>query len=276
LKNIPEEYQLQLEVLRNKTLNNLYDAIEKQREKEKVQLSKEQQREICFQLRSQLQVMQAKRLEIQKVEEQLAKIQNEKFLEENKKISELNKKRRKEIHSKVASYKLKKEKLKMEEQNIIQIQLQNFKLEFKKQLEYDKTRVKFREDMYLDKLKFRVEEKRSKELEKIEAERRLEALACTVAPTIEADKKRAMQNTISYNKKRGVGEINQDVNLHQPLFTTFTFTDLQIKKDARVRVERELRKMNLLETDYARKILSKVTPPSKPRRDNFSTIFKHT
>ena len=50
----------------------------------------------------------------------------------------------------------------------------------------------------------------------------------------------------------------------------------QIKKDARVRVERELRKMNLLETDYARKILSKVTPPSKPRRDNFSTIFKDT
>ena len=56
LKNIPEEYQLQLEVLRNKTLNNLYDAIEKQRENEKVQMSMEQQREICFQLRSQLQV----------------------------------------------------------------------------------------------------------------------------------------------------------------------------------------------------------------------------
>ena len=45
-----------------------------------------------------------------------------------------------QIHSKVASYKLKKAKLKMEEQNLIQIQLQNFKLEFKKQLEYDKTR----------------------------------------------------------------------------------------------------------------------------------------
>jgi len=55
LKNIPEEYQLQLEVLRNKTLNNLYDAIEKQRENEKVQMSMEQQREICFRLRSQLQ-----------------------------------------------------------------------------------------------------------------------------------------------------------------------------------------------------------------------------
>ena len=37
-----------------------------------------------------------------------------------------------------------------------------------------------------------------------------------------------MQNTISYNKKRGVGEINQDINLHQPLFTTFTFTDRQV------------------------------------------------
>jgi len=221
-------------------------------------------------------VMQAKRLEIQKVEEQLEKIRNEKFLEENKKVFELNQKRRKEIHSKVASYKLKKKKLKMEEQNRIQIQLQNFKLEFKKQLEYDKTRVKVREDMNSDKLKFRAEEKRAKELEKVQAEQRLEALASTVAPKIEADAKRAMQNTISYNKKRGVGEVNQDINLHQPLFTTFTFTDRQIKKDARVRVERELRKMNLLETDYARKVLSKVTPPSKPRRDIFSTVFKHT
>lgn len=45
------------------------------------------------------QVMQAKRLEIQKVEEKLAKIQNEKFLEENKKIFELNQKRRKEVSS---------------------------------------------------------------------------------------------------------------------------------------------------------------------------------
>ena len=41
--------------------------------------------------------MQAKRLEIQKVEEQLEKIRNEKFLEENKKVFELNQKRRKEV-----------------------------------------------------------------------------------------------------------------------------------------------------------------------------------
>lgn len=56
MNNIPKEYQLQLEVLRNKTLNNLYDAIEKQRENEKMQMSMEQQRDICLQLRSQLQV----------------------------------------------------------------------------------------------------------------------------------------------------------------------------------------------------------------------------
>ena len=56
MNNIPKEYQLQLEVLRNKTLNNLYDAIEKQRENEKMQMSIEQQRDICLQLRSQLQV----------------------------------------------------------------------------------------------------------------------------------------------------------------------------------------------------------------------------
>jgi len=218
----------------------------------------------------------AKRMEIQRIEEQLEKIQKEKFLEEKKNISELNNKRRKEIHSKIASFKLKKAKEKMEKENLIQMQLQNFKLDLKKQLEYDKTRVKVREDMYSDKLKVQAEEKREKELEKLEREQRLEALAATVAPTVEANTKRAVQNTISYNKKRGVGEINQDINLQQPLFTTFTFTDQQIKKDARVRVERELRKMNLLETDYARKILSKVTPPSKPRRDNFSTIFKDT
>ena len=56
MNNIPKEYQLQLEVLRNKTLNNLYDAIEKQQENEKMQMSMEQQRDICLQLRSQLQV----------------------------------------------------------------------------------------------------------------------------------------------------------------------------------------------------------------------------
>ena len=41
-------------------------------------------------------------------------------------------------------------------------------------------RVKFREDMYSDKLKVQAEEKREKELEKLEREQRLEALAATV------------------------------------------------------------------------------------------------
>ena len=41
-------------------------------------------------------------------------------------------------------------------------------------------RVKFREDIHLDKLKFRAEEKRAREKEKVQTERRLEALASTV------------------------------------------------------------------------------------------------
>ena len=41
--------------------------------------------------------MKAKRMEIQRIEEQLEKIQKEKFLEEKKNISELNNKRRKEV-----------------------------------------------------------------------------------------------------------------------------------------------------------------------------------
>ena len=48
----------------------------------------------------------------------------------------------------------------------------------------------------------------------------------------------------------------------------------QIAQDKRLKIENALRRANMHMTDYARKLLSGVAPPTQPRKDTISTAFK--
>lgn len=49
---------------------------------------------------------------------------------------------------------------------------------------------------------------------------------------------------------------------------------LQITADPRLRVEQRLREAGLLDTQYARQVITQIQPPQPPRRDMQSTVFK--
>ena len=49
---------------------------------------------------------------------------------------------------------------------------------------------------------------------------------------------------------------------------------LKVAQDKRLKIEAALRRANLHMTEYGRNIISKIDPPTKPRKDMESTVFK--
>ena len=92
------------------------------------------------------------------------------------------------------------------------------------------------------------------------------------------DTERLVQNTealdrrldAKFEESRGGGELD----LQQPLFTQHTYTVDQIAGDQRLKIENALRRANMHMTDYAREVISNAAPPTQPRKDTKSQIFK--
>lgn len=57
-------------------------------------------------------------------------------------------------------------------------------------------------------------------------------------------------------------------------FSVHGYTEEQIGKDPRLRVEAALRQAGLQDTDYARRVLSQVPPPQPPRPEMRSSVFR--
>lgn len=46
-----------------------------------------------------------------------------------------------------------------------------------------------------------------------------------------------------------------------------------MNRDPRVRLEQQLREAGLLNSEYARHVLSQMHPPREPRKDTISSLF---
>lgn len=60
----------------------------------------------------------------------------------------------------------------------------------------------------------------------------------------------------------------------QPLFTLYSYTASKVTSDPRVRLEAALRKAGLHESEYARRVMQRVKPPTIPRPDQQSSLFQ--
>ena len=68
----------------------------------------------------------------------------------------------------------------------------------------------------------------------------------------------------AFNAHRGLlADLNEDINIQQPLFPIHTFTDRNLQGDIRVRLEQRLRDAGLMQTDYARQALAAVQQAPK-------------
>ncbi|TNN84525.1 Coiled-coil domain-containing protein 148 [Liparis tanakae] len=119
------------------------------------------------------------------------------------------------------------------------------------------SRVLFRADM----LQRRREEREAQELEwqreEEEKHNRLEVLRNQVRVVAEADPERMMADTAAWKGRHVTVE---EFELRRPLYSINTYTDTQIVSDPRVRVERALRDAGLQHSQYAKEVLSIVTP----------------
>jgi hypothetical protein len=119
----------------------------------------------------------------------------------------------------------------------------------------------------------------SKETENEEKKLRLEKFYNSVKPHIDADPARMVSFTEAELNRRGVnlnttlassGDCsNQESYVDKkPMFKNFSFTDKQMNSDARLRIEQRLRSAGLLNSEYARSVISGMKQaPSIARRD---------
>ncbi len=119
----------------------------------------------------------------------------------------------------------------------------------------------------------------SKEQENEEKKIRLEKFYDAVKPNIEADPTRMISYTEAELNRRGVHtnhnnttnslQNSQDSYMEKkPMFKNFSFTDKQINSDARLRIEQRLRSAGLINSEYARTLMSNMKQaPTQARRD---------
>ena len=109
-------------------------------------------------------------------------------------------------------------------------------------------------------------------MERLEREKqeRLDKLAATVAIEAEVNPLRVLKDTESTTSRLKETEYYGKTHL----FKIIGYDSETIRDDMRFKVEAALRNAGLINTDYGRHVMKGIKPPTEPRRDQVSTVFK--
>lgn len=140
----------------------------------------------------------------------------------------------------------------------------------KKQLQKGKQRVDYRDAQQQE--KEAEKQARKEEVERLEREKqeRLDKLAATVAIEAEVNPLRVLKDTESTTSRLKETEYYGKTHL----FKIIGYDSETIRDDMRFKVEAALRNAGLINTDYGRHVMKGIKPPTEPRRDQVSTVFK--
>lgn len=139
-----------------------------------------------------------------------------------------------------------------EEQN----KLEKIKRSLLEQSEKDKERIDFRNKMFFEKKSEYNQKKQLKQMENEEKEKRLEKFYESVKPNVEADPARLVSFTEAELHRRGIKTNDDTIDNIKIFNSNFSFNDKQLNADARVRIEQRLRQAGLINSEYARTIIS--------------------
>ncbi|XP_029461404.1 coiled-coil domain-containing protein 148 [Rhinatrema bivittatum] len=230
------------------------------------------QHEICADLKEKVLQWRANQEETARLEAAIAARRREKEEENEKIYKEKEMLHRAEEKEKILTYYAKKQQKREEQEKKDVERLEELGKIMAEQAMKDRERVIFRQAL----LEKRLMEKKEKVLQEIheeeERQKRLEVLRQQVAVVAEFDPVRMMGDTKASKARMGIG--NEDFFLQKPLYKLNTYSEKQIISDCRVRVEMALREAGLHNTPYAKEILPTISPPTLPRRDMESTVFK--
>ncbi|XP_059676475.1 coiled-coil domain-containing protein 148 [Gavia stellata] len=235
--------------------------------------TRQQQQEICADLKAKVLQWKAQQEEAAKLEAAVAARRKEKKDEKERLQKEQEMIHRAQDKEKVKKYWAEKQ-LKWQEQEEKDLQhLEELRKLMAEQAVKDRERVKFRqallEKRLLEKKKLALQKAREEE----EKEKCLEALRQQVAVVAKLDPARVVADTVASRARMGIGT-KEEFDLQKPLFKLHTYSEQQIVSDPRLRVELALREAGLHKTLYAKEILPKIPPLKLPRRDMESTAFK--
>ncbi|KAI3356187.1 hypothetical protein L3Q82_017443 [Scortum barcoo] len=298
LRLVTQQWQRNWEELLARALVTLQEARHAHQEELELHRDRQHQQDICSHLREKLQQWRAQQEEVAKLEAAIAARQQEEEEARLKKEQEKEAAIRSQKKEKVRQFYLKQQKRREALEQRDQERLANLRCVMEEQARRDKERVQFRADV----LQQRREEKEVQELERQreeeEKQNRLEALRNQVGVVAEADPERMMADTEAWRSRH----LNvKGFDLQRPLYSINTYTDTQVKhdniylsynlyflddvqlfalclvsswivSDPRVRVEQALREAGLHSSQYAREVLSVISPPKPPRRDTKSIL----
>ncbi|KAK0049028.1 coiled-coil domain-containing protein 148 [Biomphalaria pfeifferi] len=229
------------------------------------------QKQFCQILYEKVKEWRERKMEMMHLEAQLNEERQRQALEQRLQEEESEKRRRNKEKENIQRYHFEQEKQRRETEATAEKRLQELKELMEKQAVYDRERIKYREEQISQKL----EERKQKEIEKVKEEEemqaRLEALRSKVRVIAESDPLRALQGTKAWEAHLKQEEFHESAML-EPLFKVNSYTAKQITSDHRIRLEQKLREAGLHNTEYARTMIRKATPPLKPRKDLFHTF----
>lgn len=235
---------------------------------------RQKQEKICKEWHKKVQEFQLKKQEMMRLEAAIKARKEEEEAEERRKAEEKEENRRSKIKSKIDTYQAEKQQKFDVEREKERERLAELKVEMENQRIRDKERIEFRETLLQEKEeKRKIAKEREEQLER-EKEERLEKLRKQVRVEAPEDAGRLLEPTEAYQAHQAA-KFEVEKELQEPLFVLKTFNTNQVLSDNRLKVENALRKAGLHNSEYARSVISKVAPPTVPRKDTQSTVFKN-
>nr|XP_039262242.1 coiled-coil domain-containing protein 148-like [Styela clava] len=232
------------------------------------------QRKICAALHEKVISLRAKQEEILQLEAELEERSRRKHFEEEEKRQWLENERRYRMKKEITKYQRQRKAMEQQKQMEQEKRLQILKSELENQRKIDQERVNYRAGKIKERNEIQAIKLKAKIEDEILKKQRLDNLRQTVAVEAEFDPERLVADTISSKARQGIGT-NEEVSIQAPLFDVHGYSQKQIEGDVRLRVEAALRNAGIHESEYARRVLSNIPPPTQPRRDTDSSALQY-
>ncbi|XP_054724509.1 coiled-coil domain-containing protein 148-like isoform X1 [Uloborus diversus] len=178
--------------------------------------------------------------------------------------------RRELARQRLAAYYEERLRFQKESEDALQRRMEDARKITKDRSKHDKERVRYRTELFYANQKERRERMLKLREEEKFRQQRLDQLRKQVEVSDMHNPERIQQDTIASQARK---EASTEGLALKALHELRTVLDAEVLRDPRVRLEQQLREAGLLNSEYARHVLSQLHPPREPRKDTVSSLF---